>query len=112
MSNNNPLTTTPIHRASLTKRMIQGGLIALLLISIFLLGARNPNPAWPKFWQIKPLLIVPLAGAMGGVFYYFMDHLRYHNDWRKPLAYIVSFIGYFIALWLGTVLGLNGTMWN
>ena len=106
------LTTQLIHSSSLGKLMLLGAGISLILITIFLLGVGEPNPAWGKLWMIKPLIIVPLAGAMGGVFYYFMDHLRYQGGWRKALAYILSLIGYIIALWLGTVLGLNGTLWN
>jgi hypothetical protein len=56
--------------------------------------------------------VVPLAGAVGGGFYYFMDHLRYKGGWRKILAFIVSLIGFLLVLWMGTVLGLNGTMWD
>jgi hypothetical protein len=112
MSQQKNTTTATIHSASLSKRMLQGAGIALVLISIFLYGAGEPNPEWPKFWIVKPLVIVPIAGAMGGVFYYFMDHLRYQGGWIKALAVLLSLFGYVIALWLGTVLGLNGTMWN
>jgi hypothetical protein len=112
MMQRNNLTTQPIHSAPLGKRMLLGAGIALILITLFLLGAGEPNPAWGKLWMIKPLIIVPLAGAMGGVFYYFMDHLRYQGGWKNALAYVLSLIGYIIVLWLGTVLGLNGTMWN
>ena len=112
MTQENRLTATPIHTASLPKRMLQGAGIALVLISIFLYGAGHPNPEWPKFWMVKPLVIVPVAGALGGVFYYFMDHLRYQGGWIKVLAILMQLFGYIIALWLGTVLGLNGTMWD
>lgn len=112
MTQQNNATTQPVHRASLAKRMLQGAAIGLILISLFLLSAGEPNPSWPKFWMIKPLIIVPIAGAMGGVFYYFMDHLRYQGGWKTVLAVLLSLIGYIIALWLGTVLGLNGTYWN
>jgi hypothetical protein len=106
------LTTQPVHPASLGKRMLQGAGIALILIVIFLLQVREPNPAWGKLWMIKPLIIVPLAGAAGGVFYYFMDHLRYQGGWKKAVAIILSLIGYIFVLWIGTVLGLDGTLWN
>lgn len=112
MTERNNLTAPPIHTASLNKRIFQGAGIALVLISLFLLSAGDPNPAWGTLWMIKPLLIVPVAGGMGGVFYYFMDHLRYRGGRTKALAIILSVVGYIIALWLGTVLGLNGTMWN
>jgi hypothetical protein len=112
MTQRNELEMQPIHAASMGKRMLQGAGIALILIIIFLLSAGEPDPGWPKLWMMKPLIIVPLAGAIGGVFYYFMDHLRYKGGWRKAMAIILSLVVYIIGLWLGTVLGLDGTMWN
>jgi hypothetical protein len=111
MTTNN-LTLQPIHRNTLGKRMFFGALIALALITLFLAGVKNANPAWGKYWMIQPLLIVPAAGAMGGLFYYFMDRLRYLGGWKTVLAYVLSFFGYLVAIWLGTVLGLSGTLWN
>jgi hypothetical protein len=112
MTKRNNLTAQSIHQGSLSKRMLQGAGIALMLIIIFLLGVDEPKPEWGKLWMLKPLIVVPLAGAAGGVFYYFMDHLRYQGGWRMVLAIILSLIGYIFALWIGTVLGLNGTLWN
>ena len=112
MSEQNSIKTGPIHSAILSRRMIYGGAIALVLIIIFLVGVDDPNPEWPKLWMVKPLIIVPLAGAMGGVFYYFMDHLRYVGGWKRPLGILLGLVGYLVALWLGTVLGLNGTLWD
>lgn len=109
MTQQNNLTVPSIHSASLGKRMWQGAGIALILLTVFLVGAGKPNPDWERLWMIKPLIIVPLAGAGGGVFYYFMDHLRYYRGWKKVLATILSWLAYIIALWLGTVLGLDGT---
>jgi hypothetical protein len=106
------LTNVPIHSASLAKRMLQGAGIALILIGMFLLSVDEPDPSWPRLWMMKPLTIVPLAGALGGVFYYFMDNLRYQGGWKKTLAIILSLIGYIVVLWLGTVLGLDGTLWD
>lgn len=112
MTQRNDLPTQPIHPAPLGKRMLQGAGIALILITIFLLSVDEPNPNWPKLWMLKPLILVPLAGAMGGVFYYYMDFLRYHGGWKKVLAILISLIGYLIVLWIGTVLGLDGTLWD
>lgn len=112
MTQQNQLKTQSVHSSSLTKRMSQGAGIAFILIVIFLAGADEPNPEWPKFWMIRPLVVVPVAGAMGGVFYYFMDHLRFQGGWRKTVAIILSLFVYIVALWLGTVLGLDGTMWD
>jgi peptidoglycan biosynthesis protein MviN/MurJ (putative lipid II flippase) len=112
MTAKNNLTTHPIQPALLAKRMVLGAGIALLLITIFLLGVDDPKPEWGKLWMIKPLIIVPLAGAMGGVVYHVMDYLRQQGKLPKAVAYLLSLIGYVIGLWLGTVLGLNGTLWD
>src|SRR3954470_5741677 len=109
MTQETNLRTQPDYSASLGKRMLLGAMIALILIVIFLLQVREANPAWGNLRMIKPLIIVPLAGAAGGVFYYLMDHLRYKRGWKKAVAIILSLIGYIVVLWIGTVLGLDGT---
>jgi hypothetical protein len=101
-----------VHATSAGKRMLHGAAIALILIGGFLLSAGEADPAWPKLWIMKPLIIVPLAGALGGLFYYNLDPLRHQGGWRTVLAFILSLIVYLIVLWLGVVLGLNGTMWD
>lgn len=111
MSQRNNLTTQPNQPVSLAKPVLIGAGIALILISFFVFGVDGPNPEWGKLWMIKPLIITPLAGAMGGAFYYFMDYMSYRGL-NKTVVIILSMIGFIIALWLGTVLGLNGTMWN
>jgi hypothetical protein len=112
MTQQNELHNQPIHPASVGKRMLQGAGIALILILFFLAGAGEPDPSWPKLWMIKPLLMVPAAGVLGGVFYYNMDHLRLQGGWREAFAIVLSLLVYLLVLWLGTVLGLNGTMWD
>lgn len=112
MTKPNNSTAQLIHPVSLGKRMLQGAGIGLILILFFVLSVGEPNPEWGKLWMIRPLIVVPLAGAMGAVFYYFMDHLRSQGGWKKVLAIIVSLIVFIIALWLGVVLGLDGTLWD
>ncbi|WP_420150491.1 potassium transporter KefB [Spirosoma sp.] len=93
-------------------RALVGASIAFVLISIFLLGVKNPDPNWPRFWMIRPLVIVPLAGAVGGICHYVLDYLRHQKRWNKLLITIASLIIYVIGLWIGTVLGLDGTLWD
>lgn len=112
MTQRKDLTNQSVHSVSLGGRLLLGAGIALILITVFLLRVREPNPEWGKLWMVKPLIIVPIAGALGAAFYYFMDHLRNDGGWRKVLANVLSLLAYLIALWLGTVLGLNGTLWN
>ncbi|MCW3093577.1 MAG: potassium transporter KefB [Ferruginibacter sp.] len=111
MTQLNNATSQP-HPISLVKRMLVGGCIGLLLISFFLLSAREPNPDWEKFWMIRPLIIVPLAGAMGGLCNYYI--IRFHDRMglNKIIAMILSVMVFIVGLWMGIVLGLDGTMWN
>jgi hypothetical protein len=104
-------TTNQSNSASLSMRVLIGGGIALLLISFFLLTAGEPNPEWPTLWRIKPLIIVPLAGATGGLFFHLVNPKRF-TGLLKVLTYTLCLILYIIGLWMGTVLGLNGTYWN
>lgn len=101
----------PIHPVSLVKPMLVGAGIALLVISYFVFGVDESHPEWGKFWMIRPLIITPLAGAMGGAFYAFMDY-QSSRGFNRTLAILLNIVVYFIGLWLGTVLGLAGTMWN
>ena len=109
MTTQNP---SNIHSTSMNKRMIQGAVPALIIMIIFLTGVDNPDPSWGTYWWIRPLLVISFAGAMGGVCYYFMDHFRVLGGWQKIAANIVSGIVYIIGLWMGSVLGLVGTLWN
>lgn len=112
MSLINNLTTEQSNLASTFKRMLIGGTIALILIIIFLLDVGEPDPKWPKLWYIRPLIVVPFTGSLGGLFYHYMDHLRHRGGWRKTFALILSLVVYIIVLWAGSILGFEGTLWN
>jgi hypothetical protein len=102
----------PLRRASLGRSVVLGAGIGLAVVSFFLLMAGEPNPDWPKFWMIRPLIVIPLAGAGAGLVYYFIDPLHYSENRKKILALITCIVIYIVSLWMGTVLGLAGTMWH
>lgn len=112
MAQSNRLTTPPIHPVSVTNRMAAGAGIGLILISLYLSGIKNPNPKWGEYWMIRPFVIVPLAGAMGGLCNYFILHFHKQFGINRIIAVIVSVIVAIIGLWLGIVLGLDGTLWD
>lgn len=113
MTHQENLTSRPVNSASFMKHMLIGGGIGLCLIAVFIAGVRNPNPVWGQLWYIKPLIMATLAGAGGGLFFYFMNFvLGYQGGWSKIIAVVIGLIGFIIAIWLGAVLGLNGTLWN
>ena len=101
-------TTKSIQAAPLVKRMLIGAAIALVLIALFVLPVEG-KPEWGDFWKVRPLIVVPFAGAAGGACSYFLGHLF---GQRKVWVIIVSVIIYIIGLWMGTVLGLDGTLWD
>ena len=101
-----------IKSKSLFTKMILGALIGLAVISFFVLGTDHPKPEWGKFWMIRPLIITPLAGVLGGIILYTPELLSLQSRWKKAIFFIGSILGFVIVLWIGIVLGLDGTLWN
>lgn len=102
----------PRFSSKLLIRMLAGATIAFVLITVFLLQVDEPDPEWPRLWYIRPLIVVALAGAAGGLFFHLMNRFRRKGGWQKIAINILCVIVYVIGLWLGTVLGLDGTLWN
>ena len=113
MTTTNNLPARPIDNADLLKRMAIGAGIGLILITLMVTSVKEPRLEWGRLWMIRPLIIVTLAGAGGGLGTYFMEYfLGYQGGWKKMVAVVLSLLGFLIALWLGTVLGCAGTLWN
>lgn len=104
-------STSQANTPSLVKLALFGALIGLAVISLFIFPV-NSNPAWGKLWMIRPLIIVPLAGATGGACRYFL--VNYHNTigLNKTIASILSLVVFAVGLWMGVILGLDGTLWD
>ncbi len=101
-----------LHLASLAKRILLGGGVGLVLIALFLATADGNDPAWGRYWWIRPLTIVPLAGAAAGAVNYLFDLLARQLGWSRVITGLFGFALLFIAIWLGSVLGLDGTYWD
>lgn len=100
-----------MQKVSFAKPMLVGAGIAFLVISFFVFGVDQPHPEWGKFWMIRPLIITPLAGAVGGLFYALLAY-QSSRGFNRTVAILLSLVIYLIGLWLGIVLGLDGTMWD
>ncbi|WP_017730518.1 hypothetical protein [Nafulsella turpanensis] len=111
MTQKNELQNQPAQQVSLVKPILVGAGIALAVILFFVTGVDEAAPEWGKYWMIRPLIITPLAGAAGGAFYAFMDY-QSSRGFNRGLAIFLSVVVYCVGLWLGVVLGLDGTMWN
>lgn len=102
--------TTPF--STLLRRALVGAVIGFGLISLFIFDVPNPDPAWGENWRLRPLIITPLAGAFASLAFLLNDILRPSNTALRILVVILSVLGFVIGLWLGFVLGLDGTLWD
>jgi hypothetical protein len=58
------------------------------------------------------LIITPLAGAVGILSFYLKDFIRPQSNLMTALVFVFSLLAFIVALWMGIVLGLDGTLWN
>lgn len=111
MTRKNRETTAFFNWTSVLKRMIFGAGIALILILFFISGVES-QPGWPESWRLRPLLLTPLAGAFGGALFYLLNHLLQQAGLKKIISTLLSILTFIVVLWLGVVLGLDGTLWD
>ncbi|GAB4335913.1 MAG: hypothetical protein OHK0038_13880 [Flammeovirgaceae bacterium] len=97
---------------SITKKMLIGAFIGFVIISLFVFSVKEPNPSWGNLWMIRPLIITPLFGAFGGLFFYVTSFFDTYVYWKKVAVFFLSFFAFLIFLWIGIILGLDGTLWN
>lgn len=112
MAPTNTFFVQPFEPASVFKRALIGAVIAFVVISLFVFGVKNPRPEWGAWWMLRPLLLTPFVGALGGACTYLVSLVAPKHGWKYVAALVVSVVGYLISLWLGIVLGLDGTLWN
>jgi hypothetical protein len=60
-------------------------------------------------WMLIPLLLIPMGGAVGGVFFYLMGFVWFPKGTQKLLAIIFSTLIYFVAIWISAVIVFNLT---
>jgi hypothetical protein len=97
---------------TLIKRAIQGAAIALVLITVFILGALTANANIGN-WVFIPMAAVTVGGAFGGAFYCFMGLLRNQGGWKKFLANVVSVLAFFVMCYMSLILALNALgLWD
>jgi hypothetical protein len=105
------VTNQPGRTALLARHMLIGASIAFVLIAVFLWGV-DGRPEWGQYWKIRPHLVVTFAGAIGGLCWHLLDFIRQRGFGYQVLAGVLGIFIYIFGLWMGSVLGLNGTLWN
>lgn len=101
-----------LHYPSLLKHMFIGAFTALVLMLLLILSVEQPDPAWSKYWMIRPIVVIFMAGAAGGFFYSVMKPFRMRPGWKGFLAKFICLFVYIVGIWMGSILGLDGTLWN
>ena len=92
--------------------MLTGALVGLGFISLIVFRVDSPDPAWGPYWRIRPLVLTPLIAALGMLAFFARDILLPESPVKKFLVFLLSLALFLIALWLGMILGLDGTLWD
>lgn len=108
----NQLSTIQISSGSIIRAGLAGGLTGLLLISLLIFPLDHPRPEWGEFWRVRPLLLTPLVTALGAIAAYLVLKVGTHLGINGSLCIIIALLGFIFSLWIGTILGLAGTLWN
>lgn len=89
-----------------------GYALALAFIAFIILSVNEPKPEWGKYWFIRPLILTPIFGAIGGASNYMINIYSVENRIIKFLRILLSILVFIFFIWIGTILGLDGTLWN
>ncbi len=60
-------------------------------------------------WMWVPLILIPMGGAVGGLFFYLMGFVWFPKGNQKLIAVIFSTLLYFVAIWISAVIAFNFT---
>lgn len=101
-----------IRPKSIASHILAGWAIGLVLITLLVLSADDPDPAWGPWWLVRPLVITPMASSLGMLAFFLRPLINPKTNFSRFIVFLASLIIYLVALWMGFVLGLDGTMWN
>lgn len=87
-----------------------GWLVGLSVISFFVFSVKNPHASWGEWWMLKPLMLTPLVA--GSFFYVSQIVFPSKNIRQKIGLFLLRIILSGAIIWMGVVLGLDGTLWN
>ncbi|BCY29398.1 potassium transporter KefB [Flavobacterium okayamense] len=102
----------PINLSTLIKFAITGAVIALILISLLIFSVNTPKPEWGQHWYIRPLIVTQFVTSIGGIALYLLNLKDFKSKILNLILLICSILIFVFFLWIGTILGLDGTLWN
>lgn len=106
------MTKTKNSRTGILKTAAGGWVAGLGLISLFVFGINDPAPEWGSYWQVRPLLLTPVIAGTGAGFAYLLFNRGGGSAGRKLLFTVLAASSFLFCLWIGVILGLDGTLWD
>lgn len=109
------MTNTYQHPDSIllpSKHLIIGACINLLIVVFFISGVDNPKPEWGQYWFVRPIVVITCAGILNGILYNMLGGMRRQGGGKLIAALLISLFFFVFILWISSVLGFNGTLWN
>ena len=105
-------TVKGISPKSLFRHLLSGWAIGLLITTLMIFSADEFKPEWGEWWMLKPLIITPLAAAAGMLAFYLRNYFSPTSGLGKITVFAISMVLFLAVLWMGIVLGFDGTLWN
>jgi hypothetical protein len=112
LNHNTSMNTAVTRNQHLVQSTLIGAIIGFTVIFFIVVSVDHPRPEWGTYWWIRPILVVPFAGACGGLAFHILGYFRQQGGWKMVGANVLSVLIFIIGMWMGIVLGLNGTMWH
>jgi hypothetical protein len=106
------LKEQPQKKFSAVKPLLIGAALGLIVILIFVFRVSTPKVQSGKFWMVRPLITESIAGAIGALFFYFMNYMGSNGAINKTMALLLGVIVFILALWLGIIAGGDSTIWD
>ena len=78
------------------------------ITSLLLVPIVTPDPDWPRFWTLRPMIVTPLIVGVGAAV---IHNIRKRHD-QTMWINIFTWLLLLPLFWIATVLGLDGTLWN
>jgi hypothetical protein len=104
---NNPVSQPS--QASLIKPMILGTVVGL--VAFFFFSRGEAKPEWGPLWKVRPLIVLLLSGAFWGVCFNYLVRQKYF-PLSKIATVVLGVLGLLLGIWMGVVVGFDGTMWD
>ncbi len=96
-------------QASLVKPMLLGAVVGL--VAFFFFSRGEGKPEWGSLWKIRPLVVLLLSGAFWGVCFNYLVRQKFF-PLSNTATIILGILGLILGMWMGIVVGFDGTMWD